>query len=131
MKITPKQYIQILRVLIKKYPEDTAMISKKFIFILRRNHHLGLFSKIKRLYWEYQEKDQITETARLQTAYTFSPKEQSDLEKKIQAVRKNPKMNIVWEENRLLGGGAQIHFGEKGYDESIARRFRVLKTYMK
>lgn len=127
MKITPKQYVSILNWMMEKYPNDKVEVSKRFIFLLRRNHNVGLLPKIKRLYREYLEKKHDQEMVQLQSARSFSSSEKSEIEKVIRTTRKN--VTVEWKENPTLKGGAYISFGEKGYDESIARRFRALKQF--
>ncbi len=131
MRITPKQYVQILESIAQTCSNDTKKIAQQFVFVLRRNHHTVLFPKVKRMFQEHLRAKQSKETIHLQTVREFSLQDRRELEEKVRSVRKDPSADISWEENEDLMGGVRARFGEKGYDESIARRFRTLKEYLK
>lgn len=112
------------------YPNDLQKIAERFVFLLRRNRNAGLFAKIIREFSERVEQKNGEETVRLQTARKFSEEVQTVVEEKIRLARKTPSAKIVWSENDRLSGGVRVRIGERGYDESIARKFRSLETHM-
>lgn len=130
MRMTPRQYARILEVMMEMYPNDLQKIAERFVFLLRRNRSAGLFAKIIREFSERVEQKNGEETVRLQTARKFSEEVQTVVEEKIRLARNTPSAKIVWSENDRLSGGVRVRIGERGYDESIARKFRSLETHM-
>lgn len=130
MKITPKQYARVLQTLQSAYPNDESIVAEKFVFLLRRNHDTGLFSKIKRAFQDLYEEKFSVDVFRVQIAQKFSSQDFQDVEEKIRFVQKSPDASVVWSENPNLLGGVFVRRGEKGYDESIARRLRSLREYL-
>lgn len=128
--MTPKQYVRVLQAITELYPNDAEKVADRFVFVLRRNRNVGLFSKIVRAFSEEEEREIGAETIRLQTARSFSKDILTALEAKIRSVRNDAKVKIVWSENEHLSGGVRVRIGERGYDESIARRFRSLEAHV-
>lgn len=132
MKIVPKKYVRILEAIVQMYPNDLKKAAEQFVFVLRRNHHTNLFSQVKRIFLEEQEKKNTDEIIRLQTEQTFSSEEERSIEDSIKKARdKHRSMKILWQKGEGLIGGARVRFGDRGYDESLSRRFRSLKEHLK
>ena len=130
MKMTPRQYARILGVMTETYANDTQMIVEKFVFLLRRNRHAAMFSKIAREFDTLAEKRSGGETVRLQTAHAFSEEVQKKVEQDVRRVRKNDSVKISWGRNERLTGGVRMQWNECGRDESVARRLQSLKAHM-
>lgn len=125
MKLTAKQYAEVLVNIVSKAPAAAERFSETFWDLLRENHQEKLFPMImRRAQVIWNERHGIVDViATVPTALT--EQEEQDIAKKLELVLEK-KVQLSMKVVPDLKGGIILQIGDNRYDASISGRIQRL-----
>lgn len=125
MKLTAKQYAEVLVNIISKAPAAAERFGETFWQLLRENHQEKLFPAImRRAQVIWNERHGIVDVTATVPAELDSQEQEAMAEKLGSALDK--KVNLRVKVDASLKGGIVLQIGDNSYDASVAGRLQRL-----
>lgn len=126
MKLTAKQYAEILVNIVSKAPAAAERFSETFWDLLRENHQEKLFPAImRRAQVIWNEKHGLVDVVATVPAELSDSEEKAVAEKLETALAK--KINLKVKVDASLKGGIILQIEDNSYDASVAGRLKRLE----
>lgn len=129
-RISPKNYARLLyEIIIDQDQSEIPAEIKKFITLLKKNHHLSFLQQIIQLFDRYYQEQQGELEAEVTTVKLLTEEEKRNLATILSRIT-NRKTIIKESLDPTLLGGVKVKVGDRLIDGSVQGRLSGLKNKM-
>ena len=129
MKITPKQYAQVLYDLVKDADQDQlSVLLGKFVSVLTKNNQVSQLDKIISYFSQIWNKEKGLTQAEIISANKLDEQITEQLKSFVMAKSNNKNVEIKQRIKKGIKGGFIIRFDDKIIDSSIKNKLNQLKN---